>query len=41
MEMLAVSINRLAQSDLEYRRLKVEADQRFNSLLEEVRAFNR
>lgn len=40
MEILAVSMNRLAQSDLEYKRLKVETDQCFNNLLEEG-AFNR
>jgi len=40
-ELLTLSMNRLAESAIDYSRWKVETDQRFNILLEEVRSVNR
>jgi hypothetical protein len=41
MQILAVSMNRLAESSLEYSLWKVENDLRFNILLEEIRSVTR
>jgi len=41
MDLMAIGINRLLESSTEYRLWKVETDQRFNVLLEEVRSINR
>lgn len=41
MDLMAIGINRLLEDSREYRQWKLENDQRFNILLEEIRATNR
>lgn len=40
MELMMIGINTLVESSIEYKRWKVETDQRFDILLQEVRATN-
>jgi hypothetical protein len=40
MELMMIGINNLVESSIEYKRWKVETDQRFDILLQEVRATN-
>jgi len=40
MELMMIGINALVESSIEYKRWKVETDQRFDILLQEIRATN-
>jgi len=40
-DLMMIGINALVESSIDYKRWKVETDQRFNILLEEVRSLNK